>query len=57
MNPERTGASRPERRGWAEAGPVSLRPEVAEKSGPSVHGTWLQPGVGVAVGSQPKRHL
>lgn len=44
MNPEGTGASRPETRDLADARPVSLKPEVAEKSKPSVHRMWLQPG-------------
>lgn len=51
------GASRPERRDLAESGPVSLRPELAEKSGPSVCKCgWLQPGAGAAVGGKTRRH-
>lgn len=50
-------ASRPERRDLAESGPVSLRPELAEKSGPSVcKRGWLQPGAGAAVGGKTRRH-
>lgn len=50
MNPERIGAPRPEIRDLADTRPVSLKPEVAEKSKPSVHRMWLQPGVGMALG-------
>lgn len=56
MNPEGTGASRPEMRDLAGARPVSLKPKVAEKSKPSVHRMWLQPGVGVALGGIRRSH-
>lgn len=56
LNPEGTGAPRPEMRDLADARPVSLKPEVAEKSKPSVHRIWLQPGVGVALGGTRRSH-
>lgn len=56
MNPEENGVSSPQIRDLAEAGPVSLGPEVAEKSRPSVHRMWFQPGVGRTVGGKPRRH-